>query len=106
MTSGTGAGSGAAAGFGAAFGRFNGAAFAFTAFLVGLFRFAFALLAFATFFPFRSAFSGHCMLMQITQGLRPWEMTLMMGWLHSGQRSSVGTMRPLCGSGCELSHLG
>src|SRR5437879_13767187 len=49
-----------------------------------------------------ASFAGHCMFRQRTHGGRPRELTLITGWPHDLQRSSVRTLRPRCRSGREL----
>ena len=45
------------------------------------------------------SFPGHCMLMHVIQGVRPFSMTLMTGELQSLLLMSVGMIFPLWGNG-------
>src|SRR3972149_10878437 len=56
-------------------------------------------------FPFLF-FVGHFMFKHSTHGARPFMMTLITGCPHALHRSSVGTIRPRCGSGHEVSQSG
>ena len=60
----------------------------------------------AAFFRFLSAFVGHSMLMQITQGFRPLMRTWTIGCPHASHRLSVRWMNPRCGSGNEFVQVG